>query len=379
MRQGYMKNDGEIGYRELNTIPSKFWNENYLDFEKLEKNKIKIIIFLDRIQIINDDNEIEFDTGEYHKYYLYHTKKEDKKPEFYRKMLRILSIHTLCLGEVFPFVFIGKWKGQWLRIPIDKSLESISIFNTSKKWQIVINDVDLLKDEIPQQSVLENAIIWYTFGKMSKTHLESFMSYYRCIEIFSNYFLKEIMKKVNKFVKDELDMFKKIKHNTFNSILRKDIVSSFLEHNQVENSIIQKIKEFRNKIAHGHGIELEFNNNLIRTEREISNIAYELICKEIQKRKIKKIINPDFQRDYNLYINEVTKEIKLFDSEIFDDEDWDSPYSLKQLGAWNKEEINNVLKSSNIDNGTKEDVRYYLQLIKEGKYKPGGDIFRKMK
>lgn len=383
IHHGYWKKDGEVGYRYIKSIPSKYWDDDFdlLKHEKMEENQMELTIFLDRIQIINDDNEIEFDTGEYHKQYFYQSKKEDKYPYFYRKMLRSLSIHTVCLGDVFPFVFIGEWKKESIRIPIDRSLNSIYTNpNLAKrKWNILLNDVDILNKIIRQNSVLESAIIWYTFGKMSKTHLESFMSYYRCIETFANNFLIKKRRKFDEFINSELHMFKNISSNTLISYLRKDVVSSFLVCNGVDKSTVKRIKEFRNTITHGQEIELEFNINLINTEEEISRIAYNLICKEIQMRKIKTIIHPDFQRDYHLYINEDTKKFNLFESDNINYDNLKPPYTIKQLGAWDKEEIKKVLSSDNVDEKTKKDIQYYLKMVKEGKYRDSGAVFRKMK
>ncbi len=178
--QGYLKEDESIGYYRVKT-------ERNLQRNKIKKSKltdrdnIQIYILLDRIKILDDDKNIKFDSGNYFKKYVFKSDKIDKFPIFYKKMLRILSIHNICFGEVLPFVFHGKWIDQSVWYPPYVTINSVFMEGINDRWKDMLNDVVILNKAIPLESILEKALIWYTLGQVSTTNMEGFMCYYRTI------------------------------------------------------------------------------------------------------------------------------------------------------------------------------------------------------
>ena len=143
------------------------------------------------------------------------------------------------------------------------------------------------------------------------------MNMYRCIEVLSAEFHQNTENKLHRFVKDELDMFDQ---NAIKSIFRipaKQKVKSYLKSQCIEGGKVEKILEFRNKIAHGEEYALEWNKSLIYTIEEMEEIIRITINRKIQKMGIKDFKNPSFLNNYTLLIYKSKREIVLInDDEI---------------------------------------------------------------
>ncbi len=169
-------------------------------------------------------------------------------------------------------------------------------------------------------------------------------------------------------------MFKEFNKKSIFSQLDKSVVPSYLRMNNCDEGLIIRMKNFRDKIAHGHKIELEFNNNLLKTKIKMKELSYDLIFKKIKNMKIKNLKKHDFQRDYYLYIHDESDEINVYEDNDIEHEKLKTPYILKQFGAWTDDDINKILKLKKLDSATKKDIKYYLRLKKQGKYKDSASV-----
>ena len=220
--------------------------------DALKDNELKIYFIMDRhIYTKNNEKEIEFDSGFYTKTYDL-TFSKDGYQFFRRYSMRLMSLHTLILGDLLPFVAIGFWKNSMLSYPLMKSPpDEFRLFDIRNRWKYLTNDFKIIERNIEYKSPLQTALIWHTLAKLSKTHLETFMNMYRCIEVLSAGSYQNTENKLHRFVKDELNMFdQNVIKNKFR-IPATQKVKSYLKSQCIEGGKVEKILGFRNKIAHG--------------------------------------------------------------------------------------------------------------------------------
>ena len=285
----------------------------------LKDNELKIYFILDRyVYTKNDEKEIEFDSGFYTKTYDL-TFSKDGYQFFHRYAMRLMSLHTLILGDLLPFVAIGLWKHSMISYPLMKSPpDEFRLFGIRNRWKYLTNDFEIIEKNIKYKSPLQTALIWYTLAKLSKTHLETFMNMYRCIEVLSAEFHQSTEEKLHRFVKDELNMFdQKVIQNKFR-IPATQKVKSYLKSQYIESGKVEKILGFRNKIAHGEEYALEWNKNLRYTIEEMEEIILIIINQKIKKMRIKDFKNPSFSNDYTLLIYKSKRKIVLIDDDEFE-------------------------------------------------------------
>lgn len=283
----------------------------------LKDKELKIYFILDRyVYTKNDEKEIKFDSGFYTKTYDL-TLSKDVDQFFYRYSMRLMSLHTLILGDLLPFVAIGLWKHNMRSYPLmELPHESeFRLFDIRDRWKYLTNDFEIIEKNIEYESPLQTALIWYTLAKLSKTHLEIFMNMYRCIEVLSAEFHQNTENKLHRFVKDELNMFdQKMIQNKFR-LPAAQKVKSYLKSQCIESGKVEKILGFRHKIAHGEEYALEWNENLIGTIKEMEEIILITINQKIKKMGIKDFKNPSFLNNYTLLIYKSKREIVLINED----------------------------------------------------------------
>lgn len=349
-----MKDDGSFGHYHVKSTENKFKKKlDSIDYNE-KNNHIHLYIILDNIKFCDDNNKILFDSGHYFKHFKFNNDDTDNYQSFHHFLFRILSLHLLCLGEIFPFIVYVLSEKEKLFYPIDRSIKLLNFHNINDRWKIMQNDVDILNKIIECKSEFENAIIWHTLGNLSKTNLETFMCFFRSIESFGR----------NHFGKGRKWFSYAIK---------------FMEENNIEESKLTRIKDFRNSIAHGDDTSLEFNSDLVNIRDELEQISYKFICKEIRSKRIKELINTDFERNYHIFIDDTTKEIKVYDSGDFFSKKFNFPHTIKNLAAWEEEDIQLVLNLNTIHSSIKNDIKHYLKLKEKGLYKKQGFVYRKTK
>lgn len=284
--------------------------------DALKDNELKIYFIMDRhVYTKNNEKEIEFDSSFYTYTKTYELpSSKDVDQFFYRHSMRLMSLHTLILGDLLPFVAIGLWKHHMISYPLMESPpDEFRLFDISNRWKYLTNDFEIVEKNIKYKSPLQTALIWHTLAKLSKTHLETFMNMYRCIEVLSAEFHQNTEDKLHRFVKDELNMFdQKMIKNKFR-IPATQKVKSYLESQCIESGKVEKIRKFRNKIAHGEEYALEWNENLIRTIEEMEEIILTIINRKVKKMGIKDFKNPSFLNNYGLLIYKSKRKIVLID------------------------------------------------------------------
>lgn len=318
MKRGTLVGDFYESNVEKHPLYEKLKDDWSNETDALKDNKLKIYFIMDRyVYTKNNEKEIEFDSGFYTKTYELPFSK-DVDQFFYRYSMRLMSLHTLILGDLLPFVAIGLWKRRMISYPLMESPpDEFRLFDIRNRWKYLTNDFKIIEKNIKYKSPLQTALIWYTLAKLSKTHLETFMNMYRCIEVLSAEFHQNTEKKLHRFVKDELNMFdQKAIQNKFR-IPATQKVKSYLKSQYIESGKVKKISEFRNKIAHGEEYALEWNKSLIYTIEEMEEIIRITINRKIQKMGIKDFKNPSFLNNYTLLIYKSKREIVLInDDEI---------------------------------------------------------------
>jgi len=282
---------------------------------ELKDNEMKLYFIMDRFFYMDDKGQIRFDTGFYQKTYdLNFT--DDPYNFFQQYSLRLMSLHTLILRESLPFVAIGIWKHGYTSYPFMGEISVDYEFNYSlfrDKWEFLKNDIDIIEKNIKFRSTFQKALIWYALAELSQTHLETFMNYYRFIEILSHELYKDIEEKLNLFIKIELYLFDEKELKNKFRIPNREIVKSFLKSQHVEHNKIEKIIQFRNKISHGEDYALEFNDNLIIAIDEMKEYIEEIINQRIRTMKIEGLINSDFLNYYYITISPEQHKIVLSD------------------------------------------------------------------
>ena len=115
----------------------------------LKDNELKIYFILDRyVYTKNDEKEIEFDSGFYTKTYDL-TFSKDGDQFFYRYSMRLMSLHTLILGDLLPFVAIGLWKHRMRSYPLmGLPPDEFRLFDRSDRWKYLTNDFEIIEKNI---------------------------------------------------------------------------------------------------------------------------------------------------------------------------------------------------------------------------------------
>lgn len=313
MKQGTL-DGGYIEHKtEVNPLYKKL-SEESIESE-LKDNEMKLYFILDRFFYMDEKGQIRFDTGFYQK--TYDLNFTDDPYDFFRQYsLRLMSLHTLILRESLPFVAIGIWKDGSARYPFMQSISEhyeLNLLLFGEKWELLKNDIDIIQKNITFGSTFQKALIWYTLAELSQTHLETFMNYYRFIEILSHELYKDIEEKLNLFIKNELYMFDKKEIKGKFRIPNREVVENFLKSQHVEHNKIEKIIQFRNKISHGDDYALEFNYNLIIAIDEMKEFIEEIINQRIRTMKIEGLKNSAFLNHYYITISPEQHKIVLSD------------------------------------------------------------------
>lgn len=339
----------------------------------LKDNELKIYFILDRyVYTKNDEKEIEFDSGFYNTKTYDLTFSKDVDQFFYRYSMRLMSLHTLILGDLLPFVAIGLWKHTKFPYPLMKLPpgSEFRIFDIRDRWKYLTNDFEILEKNIKYKSPLQTALIWYTLAKLSKTHLETFMNMYRCIEVLSAEFHQNTENKLREFVENELNMFDQSAIKNIFRIPAKQKVKSYLKSQCIGGGKVEKILEFRNKIAHGEDYALEWNENLICTIEEMEEMILIILNRKIKKMGIKDFKNPSFLNNYTLLIYKSKREIILIDGDELEcyPNDWNMCSDVGRLTDEDEllESIQDCLKMEEIVNSQicKRLVEHFGQVIR---------------
>lgn len=358
MKRGTLVGDFYESNVEKHPLYERLKDDWSNETDVLKDNKLKIYFIMDRyVYTKNNEKEIEFDSGFYTKTYeLPFSKDKDVYQFFYRHSMRLMSLHTLILEDLLPFVAIGLWKHHMRSYPLMGSPpDEFRLFDISDRWKYLTNDFEIIEKNIKYKSPLQTALIWYTLAKLSKTHLETFMNMYRCIEVLSAEFHQNTENKLHRFVKDELNMFdQKVIQNKFR-IPATQKVKSYLKSQYIEGGKVEKILEFRNKIAHGEEYALEWNENLICTIKEMEEIILIIINRKIKKMGIKDFKNPSFLNNYELLIYKSKRKIVLIDEDYLEcyPDDWNIYSFVGRLTDEDEllESIQDCLKREKIANG----------------------------
>jgi len=289
----------------------------------LQDDELKIYFILDRYVFTNvnaktNEKKIEFDSGHYiKKYDLSFSGDIHQFDEIYREFtLRKLSLHTLILGELLPFITIGITKNlkDITRHLKSSSFDDFRFFEIINEWNYLKNDLEILEKNIKPKSSLQKALIWFTLAKLSNTRIDTFMNLYRSLEEFSREFHEKLDTKVNKFVINELPRSNKEIRNKFTRKSKFENIERFLILHDIEPKIISEIIIFRNqRIAHGQDYKVEFDNNLRIQIDEMQRITHDIINNRIKQMKIKGLMNTKFLYDYNLFINKSKRKMVLTD------------------------------------------------------------------
>lgn len=301
----------------------------------LKENELKFYFVLDRyvyenINTETNESQIIFDSGFYLK--KYDLQFSGDKEQYIRELaLRTFSFHTLILGELLPFITIGithKFKIHFPHLEFTSNYkDEFQLLRLKEKWKILENDLKILELNIKPNSSFQKALIWFTLAKLSNTNIETFMNLYKCLEEFTREFHQNIEKKFENFVKIEIPRFDSKIIKKFTKFQRPDANSleAFLMLNNIDNGIISKVQNFRNKqIAHGNDYSLEFNDNFMQTIDEMEIFTKKIINHEIKKMKLEGLKNPDFLYDYYITISPSKRKIVLSD-------EYDLDYLRKQL------------------------------------------------
>lgn len=290
----------------------------------LQDDELKIYFILDRYVFTNvntktNEKRIEFDSGYYIKKYdlLF----SENNHQFYREFaIRTLSLHTLILGELLPFITIGITKKSKASTRYLKSsyYDDFRFFQIKNEWNYLINDLEKLEQNIKPSSSLQKALIWFTLAKLSNTRIDTFMNLYRSLEEFSREFNEKLDIKVNKFVMNDISRSDKKIIKKFTTTSKFENIERFLMLHNIEHKKISEMIKFRNdRIAHGQDYKVEFDNKLGILNDEMQRIVHDIINNRIKKMKIEGLKNTKFLYDYNLFINKSKRKIVLTDeSEI---------------------------------------------------------------
>ncbi|KAB2946421.1 MAG: HEPN domain-containing protein (plasmid) [Candidatus Methanoperedens sp.] len=359
---GYIKSE-----RKEHPLYKKISEQGHNISKELKDNKMKLYFVLDRFIYRNEKGEIEFDSGFYQK--TYDLDFSNNPDDFFLQYsLRLMSLHTLIMRKPLPFVAIGIWKKNWTIYPImeniSERLES-NLFGLRDKWEFLINDIEIIEKNIKFHSSFQKALIWYTLAELSQTRLETFMNYYRFIEILSKEMYKHVEEKINMFIKTELYMFDEQEIKNKYRIPNREKINSYLKSQHVEHNKIQKIIEFRNMISHGDDYTLEFNGNLVTAIHEMEEIISIIIKRKIKQMGVKGLRNESFLLDYVVLIWESDRKIVLTD--IDNTDLYRLPKKWNSLGWIGKnddnekliEQIQGMVKSHGIT-----DKQIYRNLIK---------------
>jgi len=298
----------------------------------LQDNELKLFFILGR-HIYKKNGEKIFDSDFYTKTYNFHLENKINPMQFFNQQaMRLMSLHTIIIGELLPFFAIGLWKRSLRKKPMmNLPYDEFWIYDNKDKWDCLINDLDILEKNINFDSAFQNALIWYTMAKLSNTNLETFMNLYRFIEILSTEFHQIIDEKLNSFIKTELKMFDQKKMKRIFKIPSEQKIKSYLKSQCIQDEKIIKILDFRHKIAHGEDYSLEYNENLILVIEEMFEIIILQINRKIKKMKINDLVTPSFLINYTLVIEFSERKIALLD---FDDCDC-YPYDWNFYGHVN--------------------------------------------
>lgn len=304
---------------ERNPIHKKFAEFEITNDVNIKENEMKIYFTLDRFFYRNENNEIVFDTGFYERTYDL-TFLNDPLGFFRQYSMRLMSLHTFLIGEILPFTVKGIWKDFKISDTFATNLQNkeFLLFDLRENWEYLMNDIKILESKIKQKSFLQKSLIWYTFGKLSQTNLDKFMNFYRFFESSANEFYQNKDKELNFFINNELNMFDKNKIKRRFRLPDEEKVRSFLKSQCIEIQLIDKIINFRHKIAHGEDYALEFNKNLFDTNEEMENIISIIINRKIKSWNIKNFKNKSFIKKYDVLICESKRKIVLIDSDDFD-------------------------------------------------------------
>ena len=309
-----------------NNIERHHIHERFADFKKenavdIKGNKMKIFFILDRFIYTNEKNEIEFDTEFYERTYdLTYPNDLDNPYEFFLQYsMRLMSIHTFRMGEVLPFTVIGIWENNFVKYPFKSDFRNdFLLIDLRANWECLMNDVQILEHKIKRDSFLEKSLIWHIFGKLSQTKLERFLNFYRVFETLSTELYRKEEDEMNYFINNKLNMFNKKNIQRTFRIPEGEKVKSFLKSQCVEIQTIDKIINFRHKIAHGEDYALEFNRNLSDTNEEMDDVISIIINRRIKTWGIKNLKNQSLIRGYNILICKYERKIILIDSDDYD-------------------------------------------------------------
>lgn len=289
----------------------------------LQDDELKIYFILDRyvftkVNAKTNEKKIEFDSGHYiKKYDLSFSGDSHQFYKFYREFtLRKLSLHTLILGELLPFITIGITKKPQACTRHLKSsyFDDFRFFQITNEWNYLKNDLEKLERNIRPNSSLQKALIWFTLAKLSNTRIDTFMNLYRSLEEFSREFHEKLDIKVNKFVINEIPRSNKEIRNKFTRKSKFENIERFLILHDIEPKIISEIIEFRNeRIAHGQDYKVEFDDNLRIQIDEMQRITHDIINNRIKEMKIEGLMNTKFLYDYNLFVNKSKRKMVLTD------------------------------------------------------------------
>jgi len=324
----------------------------------LQDNELKIFFIFDR-HIYTKNGEIEFESDFYDKTYSI-TFRKNPLQCFHQHAMRLMSLHTVIIEEVLPFVAIGLWKDTKITYPMMnyqmKSLQydEFWLFENKDRWDYLVNDLDILDKNIKIHSPFQKALIWYTMAKLSNTHLETFMNLYRSIETLSNEFHQNTEKELNSFIETKLKMFDRKKMRRIFKIPPEQKIKSYLKSECIPDKKIAKIIKFRNKIAHGEDYSLEFNNNLKILIDEMFEIITILINRKIKLMKINDLKKPSYLINYaTILIKFSERKIALIDFDNIDcyPDDWNYYGILRYVNDTEKliKSIQSVMNEKNIN------------------------------
>jgi len=301
---------------ELEIIPNPIADDETIDDDR----KLIIHYFLDNFNYLKNKKQ-NFVSGNYTLSYIF--KNIDKKEEFsYYFSYRIFSLHYIIIQQFLPFkvnVLINRRRQMHLNLLKDRDYDKFFLTYDQKKWINLRNDLPILEKNIQSNSAFERVIIWFVFSSLSVTNTETFMNLFRSIETLTR-------------ERDNTD-------RTTKRLIKQTLIDIGCEDDKA-----QKLIDIRNKIAHGHSFEIEFNMEMIDMRIYLYPIIEKYIYRRIKNMNLIGLKSEQFVADYTIFKNSHTKKEILIDSDDLTKEKFEEYDKLCNFISYNKAQLIKLAK-----------------------------------
>ena len=126
-----------------------------------------------------------------------------------------------------------------------KDTDYAYLFGFCKYYPSFIKNINNIIQIINSKDYFKNTLLWFSYSIESELKLDKFLHYYRVIEVLSNNYHSEKIKKIQLFIDRELKEFPNLAPH--NILSNKDRLSYFLKIKGVDEKTIKTIDELRNK------------------------------------------------------------------------------------------------------------------------------------